>query len=396
MADKDTLYTLSPSAASRWTACPGCMAVCSRLPTLPETPAAREGTLAHEAATYTLALALQESVGLNPVGAPPEAPEMAILTDEMLDGAQVYADSVLAKLADCGALAGIDEGQVCAEFERKVVYDKPGVKLSGRCDFCLFNSRENGLIVIVDYKFGGSPVPAKDNPQLLSYALCLAEECADTRGGAYPERIIIGIVQPRSAISDFGEHGAMWAEYTWEDFTSVARALVDAARAACNANDWTQRVQGAHCKWCPARSVCRAAIGERLLLAGIAAGEAEMKQDATDEQIGVWLTALKAIEDVRADLVNIAKARIHAGVTIPGWRMQTRRGRAWSQDIRDADGGVEGQAQALAERLGVAPDAFIARSLKSPAQMAKTMPNEALASVTEETATTALVSTGGK
>lgn len=372
------------------------MAVCSRLPPLPETPAAREGTLAHEAAAYTLALALIESAGLIPVGDPPAAPEAALLTDEMLDGAQIYADSVLAKLADCGALAGADEGRVGVEFERKVAYDKPGVKLSGRCDFCLYNRAGNGLLVVVDYKFGGSPVPVKDNPQLLSYALCLAEECAATLGGAYPERIIIGIVQPRSAISDFGEHGAMWAEYAWEDFATVTRALVDAARTACNADDWTLRVPGAHCRWCPARSVCRASIGERLLLAGIAAGEAEMQQDATDEQIGAWLTALKAIEDVRADLVNIAKARIHAGAAIPGWRVQSRRGRIWSQEIRDAEGGVEGQARALAERLGAEPGAFIAQSLKSPAQMAKTLPNEALAGVTEETATTALVSTGGK
>lgn len=396
MADIKELYTLSPSAASRWSACPGCMAVCSRLPPLPETPAAREGTLAHEAAAYTLALALIESAGLFQVGIPPEAPEAALLTDEMLDGAQAYADSVLAKLAGCGALSGADAGKIAVEFERKVAYDKSGVKLSGRCDFCLYNGAGAGLLVVVDYKFGGSPVPVKDNPQLLSYALCLAEECADTLGGAYPGRIILGIVQPRSTISDFGEHGAMWAEYTWEGFAAVARTLTDAARTACSADEWTPRVPGAHCKWCPARSVCRAAIGERLLLAGIAAGEAEMQQDATDEQIGAWLTALKAIEDVRADLVNVAKARIHAGASIPGWRVQSRRGRIWAQEISDADGGVEGQARALAERLGAEPDAFIAQSLKSPAQMAKTLPNEALALVTEETATTALVSAGGK
>jgi hypothetical protein len=50
----------------------------------------------------------------------------------------------------------------------------------------------------------------------------------------------------------------------------------------------------------------------------------------------------------------------------------------------------------LAERLGATPGDFIAQSLKSPAQMAKTLPKEALAGVTEEIATTALVSAGGK
>lgn len=388
MAGKDTIYTLSPSAASRWTACPGCMAVCSRLPPLPETQAAREGTLAHEAAAYTLSLALQESAGLYPAGAPPEAPEAAILTDEMLDGAQVYADSVLAKLAGCGALAGADEGQVCVEFERKVAYDKGGVKISGRCDFCLFNDAGDKTLVVVDYKFGGSPVPVKDNPQLLSYALCLAEECHESRG-VNPERIIIGIVQPRSSISDFGEHGAMWAEYKWEGFAAVARDLTDAARNACYANGWTPRVPGAHCRWCAARSVCRASVGKRLLLAEIAAGEAEMRQDATDEQIGTWLTALKAIEDVRADLVNIAKIRIHAGGEIPGWRTQARRARQWCERIRDAE--PREAAAELAGALGIAEDAAVSVALKSPAQLGKLVPKDALAPYIEETATLALV-----
>ena len=121
-----------------------------------------------------------------------------------------------------------------------------------------------------------------------------------------------------------------------------------------------------------------------------------MSEDATNEQIGAWLTALKDMDTVREDLVRIAKARIEKGETVPGWRTQARRGRIWAQDIREADGGVEGQARALADRLGATPEDFITQSLKSPSQMAKTLPKETLAGVTEETATTALVSTGGK
>jgi hypothetical protein len=90
------------------------------------------------------------------------------------------------------------------------------------------------------------------------------------------------------------------------------------------------------------------------------------------------------------------EARIEKGETIPGWRTQARRGRIWARDIREAEGGVEGQARALAQRLGAAPDDFVTQSLKTPAQMAKTLPKETLADVTEETATTALVSTGGQ
>ena len=93
-------------------------------------------------------------------------------------------------------------------------------------------------------------------------------------------------------------------------------------------------------------------------------------------------------------MVRIAKARIEKGEAVPGWRTQARRGRIWAKDIRDTEG-VEGQARALAERLGATPEDFITQTLKSPAQMAKTMPKEAIAGVTEEVATTALVSAGG-
>ena len=119
-----------------------------------------------------------------------------------------------------------------------------------------------------------------------------------------------------------------------------------------------------------------------------------MREDATNEQIGAWLSALKDMGTVREDLVRIAKARIEKGETVPGWRTQQRKGRIWDKSVRDVDG-VESQARVLAERLGATPEDFITQSLKSPAQMAKTLPREALADVTEETATTALVSVGG-
>jgi hypothetical protein len=384
-----TLYCLSPSAAARWTACPGSEHIIRQLPRLPSTAAADEGTLAHAFAAWTLAGTLHSLTGEAPVHGMPAEPEAALATDDMLNAAQGYADAVVVRL--CDAFGSLEIGAY--DIEAPVSLSAPGVEIRGRLDFAAY-ARGKALIV-ADYKYGSAPVPAKDNPQLLAYAACLADQCI--RGGwSLPPRIIIGIVQPRSDISDFGGAGGdMWYEYDERGFLERYRELKAQAARACSADDKTERATGDHCRYCPARSVCRAAIGERLLLAGIAAGEAQMREDATDEQIGAWLTALKDMDTVREDLVRIAKARIEKGETIPGWRTQARRGRIWARDIREAEGGVEGQARALAERLGAAPDDFVTQSLKTPAQMAKTLPKETLADVTEETATTALVSAGG-
>lgn len=387
--DSTNIYSLSPSAAARWCACPGSEHIIRQLPRLPSTAAAEEGTLAHEFAAWALACTLRDVAGLTPFGGMPQEPEQALATEEMLNAAQSYADAVLAKIYD---VFGEVEPEHCAyDIEGPCSLDVPGIRINGRLDFVAYQ-RDKALI-IVDFKFGGHPVPVKDNPQLLTYAVCVADDCV-RKLGKMPPRIIIGVVQPRSEISDFGSYGgAMWYEYSPADFHERARAIKENANVACNADDSTPRAPGEHCKYCPARSVCRAAIGEKLLLAGIAAGEAEMHEDATNEQIGAWLSALKDMDTVREDLIRIAKARIAKGEAVPGWRTQSRRTLSWCRDIRDRSG-VQDQAAALAARLGGATEDYVNLSLKSPAQMAKTLPKDALNGATEEATTVALVSVG--
>lgn len=387
--DTRTILTLSPSAAHRWRACPGSQFIVSQLPRLPSTPAAEEGTLAHTFAAWMLANTLREINGEEPINGMPPAPEEALATDEMLGAAQTYTDAVVGKLYEAFGEALADAAHTAYAIEYPVeLEDVPEVILRGRLDFTAYHG---GTLVVVDFKYGGSHVPVKDNPQLIAYATCLAHTAPK-----WPTRVIIGIVQPRSEASDFADLGAaMWYEYDGEAFMQVSGDLIAKARYACTANELTPREPGEHCKYCPARSVCRAAVGEKLLLADIAAGEAQMSKDATNEQIGAWLTALRDIETIRDDLTRIAKLRIDAGQQVPGWRTQTRRSRVWAKDIRELPD-VDAQAECLGKSLGIEPEQLVTKSLRTPAQLAKTLPKDALTGVTEETATLALVSTEGK
>lgn len=376
----DTLYSLSPSAAARWIACPGSENIIRQLPRLPSTPAAEEGTLAHEFAAWVLAGTFSEALGAAPINGMPKEPEHALATEDMLSGAQTYADSVFAKVCE---VFGNATPQILVEGGCN--YSERLIRIAGRLDFAAISA---DTVMVVDYKFGGALVPVRNNPQLLTYALCTIQ-----RFKIRPIRIVLGIVQPRTEGADFAEHGAMWTEYNAEEFTELAGRLKDAAREACNADDRSPRAKGAHCRYCPARSVCRAAIGEKLLLAAIAAGEAQLSEDATGEQIGRWLAALKDIDYVRDDLTRIAKARIEKGEAIPGWRLQRRRSFRWPEAV--TNGTVDEAAGWLAEKLNASAEDFIVRSVKSPAQMAKVLPKESIAKVAEEITTTALVNAGG-
>lgn len=356
---------LSPSAAARWIACPGSHYVAQQLPPLPSSPAAEEGTLAHTFAAWALyqalVLAYPDAEIVSDV--PPE-PEEALATEEMLSGAQTYADAVLAELAGHGGLEAYGIECEVTGYQGKV---------KGRADFIAWAADHTAFVA--DYKFGGEPVPAQDNPQLTIYGTCAA--CMRM---SYAVRV--GIIQPRAATADLLPVAAAWA-----DADILSKDLEASVMRAYEADAETLRTPGPHCRWCPARSVCMAAIAEPLLLACTAAGMAEMNKDATDEQIGAWLTAIKRVDKVADDLSRIAKARISGGSEIPGWRISWRKKLDWDTDEKDP----RTAACEIANRLGIDHEDLLKVSVKSPAEMKKTLPADAIASVTRETASSALI-----
>lgn len=370
---------LSPSAAERWTACPGSHYIAQRLPALETTQAASEGTLAHEFAAWAIQNAIEQiypdTLRLSELQ---KEPEQALATTEMADGAQDYAAAVIAKLSEHGGPTAYGVEIDVSGLGREIGAPADAKAVKGRADFIAICT--DLTILVVDYKFGESPVLAGGNKQMTLYA-ALAK-------GAFSRsstRAVIGIVQPRAASSDFLASGASWSEI--ESIDDAMPAIIDAVRRAYWSDDTTERKPGDHCKYCPARSVCTAAIAEPLLLALTAAGQAELVKDATNEQIGAWLSALKRVEKASADLSRIAKARIEAGAEIPGWRISYRKTLQWP--ARDLP--VMQQAEEIAAAIGVPPSELIKESLRTPADMKKTVPADVLKTACEEKASAALI-----
>lgn len=365
---------VSPSAAARWIACPASHYISQELPPLASTNAADEGTLAHAFAAYALHQVLTSVFpDAKQLETAPEEPETALATEEMLNGASDYADSVASVLMRHGGAKAYGIELPLIGFDGRA---------KGRADFVAVTA--DNTIVVVDYKFGETPVPAVNNPQLSVYALLAEQSLPHTPNPGF----IVGIVQPRAVTSDFMPFSAVW------DAPEIDAAFYsNAIKTAYEASADTLRTPGPHCQYCPARSTCLASVAERLLLACTAAGEAERAKDATDEQIGRWLTAVKAVDKVADDLARIAKARIGSGANIPGWRISTRRKQDWA--IESAS--VDEQARELAEVLKVTPEQLIKKSLKTPAEMKKTLPEESVSPLVIESVTTALIACkGGK
>lgn len=357
---------LSPSAASRWMTCPASHYLSQKLPSLPSSDAANEGTLAHEFAAYalyeSLMLVYPDAQSLTP---PPPRPEEALATLEMLNGASQYSDAITLELGRHGGALkfGIE---IPLESER----------LRGRADFIAL--AKDGAVFVVDYKFGGMPVPAHGNKQLGLYALL-----ADRLFGITDNPVnIVGIIQPRATTADFVPMAA-----TWDTPRVQPDDYAPAIDAAYNANENTLCVPSEHCHWCPARSVCLSNVANRLLLAAWIAGDAGNAQMASNEQIGAWLTALKAIDGVADDLSRIAKAKIKNGETIEGWRVSNRKKVDWMI----AGETLDEKATLLAEVLEVPKETLIKQTLRTPSDVAKTVPTEKLQKVTTEMTTPFLI-----
>lgn len=386
------MFTLSPSAAERWSNCPGSTSIISKLPPLHSTQAAEEGTLAHTFAAAYLYSALSLVYPDASANGAPEQPEQALATDEIINGAQVYADSIISKISEVskGVVISFGIEDECDLYLNDLDDGYNDKLFKGRVDFWARTS--DGVLIIADYKFGEHFVPAAKNKQMLCYYACL--RCG------FEKKCVLGIIQPNTTGNDFANGwGSTWAEYdttTREFKEEIISPLVESALAAAKADDRTNRKCGDWCKYCPARSVCRARIGERLLLAAIAAGESQMQNDATNEQIAVWLDALKEIDTARDDLARIAKMRIQNDEVVPGWRIQYRKKAAWARALTEC-GSAEEQAERIADAIGdEVQKADIIKllldvQLVTPAKLKKAIPANLVERATEEATTAALV-----
>lgn len=306
---------LSASGSGQWLNCPGSVNAQKAYPDIGSSPAAQEGTCAHELAALCL-------LDKNSPPMPPQflvgetlkdAPEITVTT-EMANYVEEYINYVLAIPGKLYVETRVDFSDWVPEG-------------FGTSDAIIADD-ENGVLHVVDLKYGkGVEVSPIENTQGMLYAL-----------GAYVEydfahtfdKIVIHIYQPRMKnISEWSlsvEHLLMWAE-----------TIVKPTAELCMTDDAPRVAGEKQCMWCAYQPNCpelkahvEKTIGAQFSnLELIPVEEVPDIQNVMDNKklIEGWL---KAIEGHIFD-------QLESGAYMPGYKIVEGRSiRAW-QDVEAAE-----------------------------------------------------------
>ena len=232
---------VSPSAAHRWLNCP----LAPRLEaTLPPKPSiyADEGTLAHSVAEIVAKVHFQQANTAEYGKTIDQLKKNPLYDHEMLQTAGLYTAYLADRKAHYGANSHI-------EFETKVDISDYVPEAFGRCDCAMLCGH---TLVIADYKHGkGAPVIARENPQMMLYALGALNLWPEERESI--EMIELGIVQPR--INYFGKWSCTILELlAWGEKIKPKARMAYEGKGEFHAGTW--------CHFCRANGICEATKGD--------------------------------------------------------------------------------------------------------------------------------------
>ena len=322
---------LSPSAASRWVACPGSVTLSERYPEPPgsSSESAAEGTASHWVGEQLL------------LGKPAPAPGTpcpengVILTMEMIDGAYEYASTVRS------AAEGVVPTQL--HVEDRLTINRVHAECFGTVD-CWFYVPYRQELHIWDYKFGWQTVEPRENWQLICYAAGAMDAMGVDGQADQHLTVVLHIVQPRP-------HHQMGTHREWRVSGSDLRAHINTLRHAATLalGDTPAVCSGPHCKYCRARHACPA-LGQGAMIAVDYICQAQ-PDDLSPAAMALEYRVLSRVAELVKARLSGHEARmigtIQAGGSVPGYSVESGWGRlAWTRPIEEV--------LALGDMMGVA------------------------------------------
>jgi hypothetical protein len=271
------------STAKRVLACPGSIPLVQKVPPLPTSVYAEEGTRLHE-------LISQYLIDSKPVGEP-------------------KIDQALELLEELDPL-----NQLMYEVEQRVEF--PDIEGAfGSVDLI---GRMGDTAIVLDWKFGdGVPVAAEDNEQLMFYAASAMATPALDWVFKDAKQIEMVIIQP--------PHMRRWRT----SFERIDQFVADLIEAVTRR---TELATGEHCRWCPAKIICPLINGEVQR-----AAQRDLIAVMTPEQVGQRLRDLAVVRQYADDLEAFAYKMMDAGVDVPGWKIVPKQARRqWTENVRPA------------------------------------------------------------
>lgn len=310
----DTHALLSASAAKRWLNCPPSARLTENMPEAPSEYAA-EGTLAHALGELKVRKKfeiMKKSVydkSLKEIRSDPlYSPEMDGYTDSYLN----YVAAIMHSFKTKPYIA----------IEKRLDYSHIAPGGFGTDD-CLIMC--GGELHIIDFKYGkGIPVSAEDNPQLKLYALGAVREY-DLLYDI--QNITLHIVQPRTDDGNSSWTITRAALDEWgESIKPVAQLAYDGGgEFRC----------GDHCRFCKAKSTCRARADFMLSEAEFSALPPEL---LSDDELGKVLERARLFANWLSDIEDYALNEILNGKIITGFKAVEGRS---IRKITDVDSAFE-------------------------------------------------------
>jgi hypothetical protein len=318
-------------AAGRVIACPGSVQLVRRAPPQVENAYMAAGTALHEAIADTLTGEHTPDLG-----------QFDDVERAKLDFAVKFVDSL--ETEEPGHVLEFD-------VEARVRWDEvPGA--FGTVDFI---GRLGDTVIVLDWKFGdGVMVDAKDNPQLMFYALAaLRSNHWAFEGALFVELIIVQPFEVRRWVTDIKR----LLDFEADLRNALRRAELDSPPLAV----------GSHCRFCPAKAICPQQTGavERLVR--------QKLQELSDADLARSLELADMLEAFIAAARGLVQQKLEAGLPVPGWKLVPKRAtRKWTN---------EADAWAALMAAG-APESEL-MELKSVAQMEKLLKKHKIALPTD-------------
>lgn len=314
---------IAPSSAHIWGKPGGCTAypmMAAAYPETEESEESKEGTAAHEIAARMIEAHARAMTGCpsrnDIVGAP--ASNGVVYTDEMYDAAELYAADVGEVMRAAAVFGGPHLG-----IERKV-YAPRVHELSYGTPDCFIFDQKNGMLYVWDFKFGYEIVEAYECWQLINYVAGILQELGIDGLTDQHLRVKLRVAQPRA----FHRDGPI---REWSVRASDLRAHINslASNAAESLGPNATARSGSHCKHCPARHACQAALtgGVRLYEAAAAPMPVELTPHALGVQFAIVQRARKQLEYLESGYEEQIKGLLRSGHSVPGYRAEEGYGR---------------------------------------------------------------------
>lgn len=323
---------IAPSAAHIWgkpDGCTGYVLMAQAYPETEESEESKEGTASHEVGAKMAGAHARAMTGYprkeETVGS--VASNGVVITEAMYDGAELFAEDVGRVMRDTAVFGGDKLG-----IERRVAAPRVHELSFGTPDAFILDER-NRKLYVWDYKFGFEIVEAFENWQAINYVAGIFDELGlDGLADQWFE-VIIRIVQPRAPHRDGPVR-------EWRVKASDLRAHINTLNQNAEEalSDRATCRSGSHCKHCPARHACDAALtgGVRLYEAASAPVPVELSPAALAVQFGIIQRARKQLEYLESGYEEQIKGLMRSGASVPGYRVEETVGRErWAKPVEE-------------------------------------------------------------